>query len=240
MALPLQNTPTYNMVVPSTKQKIRFRPFLIKEEKSLLIAQQSEDMLVMVDTLKNVIRGCVLDKIDVDKLATFDIEYMFTQIRARSVGENVDILVQCDDDHGDQNEKARVKIIIDLSTIQVVTPEGHTNKIELFDDVGMVMRYPTVEVLNRLENTNTDDIEAVFDIVADSVDMIYQGDEIFHAAETPHEEILQFLNNLTSEQFAKVQQFFSTMPKITKDIEYKCPICGKEHKKTLEGMESFF
>jgi hypothetical protein len=240
MALPLQNTPTYNMVVPSTKQKIRFRPFLIKEEKSLLIAQQSEDMMVMVDTLKNVIRGCVLDKIDVDKLATFDIEYIFTQIRARSVGENVDILVQCDEDHGELNEKARVKIIIDLSTIQVITPEGHTNKIQLFDDVGMVMKYPTVEVLTRLENTETEDIEAVFAIVADSVDMIYQGDEIFHAEETPHEEILQFLNNLTSDQFAKVQQFFSTMPKIKKDIEYKCPVCGKEHKKTLEGMESFF
>lgn len=239
MALPLQSTPTYNLTIPSMNKNVRFRPFLIKEEKSLLIAQQSEDLMIMIDTLKSVIKECTLDKIDVEKLATFDIEYIFTQIRAKSVGETVDLIVQCDTDHGEQNEKARVKLSIDLSTIEVEKDPKHTNKIELFGDVGMVLRYPTIEIMKRMEKAE-DNLESIFQIVADSVDYIYQGEEIFYAKETPREEIIQFLENLTSEQFAKVNDFFTTMPRIKKDIEYKCPLCGREHKKTLEGLQSFF
>lgn len=239
MALPLQSTPTYNLTIPSLNKNVRFRPFLIKEEKSLLIAQQSEDLMIMIDTLKSVIKDCTLDKIDVDKLATFDIEYIFTQIRAKSVGETVDLIVQCDTDHGEQNEKARVKLSIDLSTIEVEKDPKHTNKIELFGDVGMVLRYPTIEIMKRMEKAE-DNLESIFQIVGDSVDYIYQGEEIFYAKETPREEIIQFLENLTSEQFAKVNDFFTTMPRIKKDIEYKCPLCGREHKKTLEGLQSFF
>ena len=239
MALPLQSTPTYNLTIPSTNKSVRFRPFLIKEEKSLLIAQQSEDLMIMIDTLKSVIKDCTLDKIDVEKLATFDIEYIFTQIRAKSVGETVDLIVQCDTDHGEQNEKARVKLSIDLSTIEVEKDPKHTNKIELFGDVGMVLRYPTIEIMKRMEKAE-DNLESIFQIVADSVDYIYQGEEIFYAKETPREEIIQFLENLTSEQFAKVNDFFITMPRIKKEIEYKCPLCGREHKKTLEGLQSFF
>lgn len=239
MALPLQSTPTYNLTIPSMNKNVRFRPFLIKEEKSLLIAQQSEDLMIMIDTLKSVIKDCTLDKIDVDKLATFDIEYIFTQIRAKSVGETVDLIVQCDTDHGEQNEKARVKLSIDLSTIEVEKDPKHTNKIELFGDVGMVLRYPTIEIMKRMEKAE-DNLESIFQIVGDSVDYIYQGEEIFYAKETPREEIIQFLENLTSEQFSKVNDFFTTMPRIKKDIEYKCPLCGREHKKTLEGLQSFF
>lgn len=239
MALPLQSTPTYNLTIPSTGKTVRFRPFLIKEEKSLLVAQQSEDLLVMIDTLKTVIKDCILDKVDVDKFATFDIEYIFTQIRAKSVGETVDLIVQCDDDHGEQQEKSRVKLILDLSTIEVEKDPKHTNKIELFGDVGMVLRYPTIEIMKRMESAE-DNLESIFQIVADSVDYIYQGEEIFYAKETPREEIIQFLENLTSEQFAKVNEFFITMPRIKKDIEYNCPLCGKHHKKTLEGLQSFF
>jgi hypothetical protein len=239
MALPLQSTPTYNLTIPSTGKTVRFRPFLIKEEKSLLIAQQSEDLMIMIDTLKSVIKDCLLDKVDVEKFATFDIEYIFTQIRAKSVGETVDLIVQCDEDHGEQNEKARVKLIIDLSTIVVEKDPKHTNRIELFGDVGMVLRYPTIEMMKRMESAE-DNLESIFQIVADSVDYIYQGEEIFYAKETSREEVLQFLENLTSDQFAKVNEFFTTMPRIKKDVEYKCPLCGKEHKKTLEGLQSFF
>jgi hypothetical protein len=239
MALPLQNTPTYNLTIPSTGKSVRFRPFLIKEEKSLLIAQQSEDLMIMIDTLKNVIKDCIIDKVDVDKFATFDIEYIFTQIRAKSVGETVELIVQCDEDHGEQQEKSRVKLIIDLSTIEVEKDPKHTNKIDLFGDVGMVLRYPTIEIMKRMESSE-DNLESIFQIVADSVDYIYQGEEVFYAKETTREEILQFLENLTSDQFAKVNDFFTTMPRIKKDVEYKCPLCGKQHKKTLEGLQSFF
>ena len=240
MALPMMNTPTYNLVVPSTKKTIKYRPFLVKEEKSLLIAQQSEDLTVMVDTLKSVITSCVIDKIDVDTLASFDIEYLFTQIRAKSVGELIDLMFPCDMDHGDENEKARVKISIDLTQLQVEVPENHTTKIELFDDVGVVMKYPSISIMQRLEGLEENDIDKIFSVIADSIDFIYQGDEIFYAKEQKSEELLQFLNNLTSEQFIKVQGFFSSMPRIKKEVQYKCPVCSREHTKVLEGMQSFF
>jgi hypothetical protein len=238
MALPMMNTPTYNMVVPSSGVSVKFRPFLVKEEKALLIAQQSEDLMVMVDTLKGVIKTCVLDSIDTNRLATFDLEYMFTQIRAKSVGETIELIFPCDIDHGEDNEKAKVKVSIDLTTLQVEKDNNHTNKIDLFGDVGVVMKYPTIDVMRKLDDN--DSIENIFDVVAMSIDYIYQGDEIFYTKEQKHEEMLQFLNNLTSEQFVKIQNFFDTMPRIKKEIEYTCPVCQKQHRKMLEGMQSFF
>jgi len=240
MALPMMSAPTYTMVVPSSGVSVKFRPFLVKEEKALLIAQQSEDVGVMFQTLKGIINTCVLDKLDVDKLATFDLEYMFTQIRAKSVGEIIELIFPCDIDHGEDNEKARVKVSIDLTTLIVEKDPNHNNKINLFGDVGVVMKYPTMDVMKRLENLDTNDLDKVFGVVADSIDYIYQGEEIFYGKEQKHEELLQFLNNLTSEQFVKVQQFFATMPRIKKEIEYTCPVCQRQHRKMLEGMQSFF
>lgn len=238
MALPMNTQPTFNMVIPSTGKTVRFRPFVVKEEKALLIAQQSEDQTVMVDTLKNVFSSVILDKIDVDKLAIFDIEYMFLQIRGKSVGETIDLLFQCDEDHGEQNEKARSKVVINISDLEVVKPEGHTNKIDLFNKVGIVMKYPSLELSDSIKDTG--DIEEVFGLVADLIDVIYDGDDVYHGHETSKEELLQFLNNLTSDQFAKIQKFFETMPKISTKVEYKCPICGKQHHKVLEGLQNFF
>lgn len=240
MSLPIMSTPTYNLVVPSTGASVKYRPFLVKEEKALLIAQQSEDVTIMVDSLKSVIKSCLIDKVDVDKLATFDLEYIFTQIRAKSVGEIIELLFPCDNDHGEDNDKARVKISIDLTKLEVVKVPSHTNKIELFGDVGVVLKYPTLDIMKQLENLNGNDLDAVFSVVAESIDYIYQGDEIFYGKEQKKEELIQFLNNLTSEQFVKVQEFFSTMPRISKEVEYGCPVCGKQHKKVLEGMQSFF
>ena len=240
MALPMMSAPTYTMVVPSSGVSVKFRPFLVKEEKALLIAQQSEDIGVMIQTLKGIINTCVLDTLDIDKLATFDLEYMFTQIRAKSVGEIIELIFPCDIDHGEDNEKARVKVSIDLTTLIVEKDPNHNNKINLFGDVGVVMKYPTMDVMKRLENLDTNDLDKVFSVVADSIDYIYQGEEIFYGKEQKHEELLQFLNNLTSEQFVKVQQFFATMPRIKKEIEYTCPVCQKHHRKMLEGMQSFF
>jgi hypothetical protein len=240
MALPMMSTPTYNLVIPSTKKSVKYRPFLVKEEKSILIAQQSEDIVVMVDTLKDVIRSCIIDKVDPDSLSTFDLEYIFTQIRAKSVGEIIELFFPCDVDHGDQNDKAKVKISIDLTKIEVEFPAEHTNKIELFGDVGIMMKYPTIELMTKLEKTDQDDLDNIFDIVASCIDLIYEGDKIHYAKETKKEELLEFLYNLNSEQFVKVQNFFATLPRIKKEVEYNCPICGLHHKKVLEGMQSFF
>jgi hypothetical protein len=240
MALPMMNTPTYTMVVPSSGVSVRYRPFLVKEEKALLIAQQSEDVVTMIETLKKVVKSCVQDQLDVEKLATFDLEYMFTQIRGKSVGETVDLIFACDTDHGEQNEKAKATVTVDLSTITVEKSADHTNKIELFGNVGVVMKYPTVDVIKKLEGFNTNDLDTVFDIMALSIDYIYDGDTLFYAKEQTQAELLQFIENLSSEQFAKVQKFFETMPKIRKEIQYDCPVCNRHHVKMLEGLQSFF
>lgn len=240
MALPIMNTPVYNLVVPSTGERVKYRPFLVKEEKALLIAQQSEDVNVMVDSLKQVIRGCVLDKIDVDELAVFDIEYIFTQIRAKSVGEIVELLFPCDVDHGEDDEKAKLKISIDLTNLEVAFPEKQTKKIALFNDVGVIMKYPTFDTMKRMESIDTNDVDAIFDVIASSIDLIYEGDEVYYAKEQTKEELLEFLYNLTNEQFQELQKFFANMPKISKTVEYNCPICSKHHTVTLEGMQSFF
>lgn len=240
MALPMMQTPTYQMEVPSTGENVKFRPFLIKEEKALLIAQQSEDPAVMIETLKNVIKSCLQTPLDVDKLATFDLEYMFIQLRGKSVGETIDLLLACDNDHGEENEKAKAKVTIDVNTITVQKSETHTNKFELFGNVGVVMKYPTIEILKKLDGLEDNDLDKIFEVIAMSIDFIYDGDQLFYASETKKEDLLQFINNLNSEQFIKLQSFFETMPKLKKQVEYDCPVCGKHHNKTLEGIQSFF
>ena len=240
MALPMNNMPTFYLTIPSSGKKVKYRPFLVKDEKALMIAQQSEDLVVMVETLKGVIKSCVLEDLDVESLATFDIEYMFTQIRGKSVGETVELLFSCDNDHGEQNDKARSKVTLNLADIEVKKSPEHTNKIELFGDVGVIMKYPTISATKKLEAGGADNIDNVFEVVAESIDYIYQGEDVYYAKEQKKEELLQFLNNLTTEQFIKIQKFFETMPKLSTSVEYTCPICGKEHKKTLEGLQSFF
>ena len=240
MALPMMNAPIYTLVVPSSGATVKYRPFLVKEEKALLIAQQSEDVVTMIETLKQVVKSCVQDKLDVEKLATFDLEYMFTQIRGKSVGETVDLIFGCDLDHGEQNEKAKATVTIDLSTITVEKSAEHNNKIELFGNVGVVMKYPTVDVIKKLEGFDVNDLDTVFDIMALSIDYIYDGEQLFYAKESTREELLAFIENLSSEQFARVQKFFETMPKIIKEIQYDCPVCNRHHVKMLEGLQSFF
>jgi hypothetical protein len=237
MALPINTSPTYSTVVPSTKETVKFRPFLVKEEKALLIAQHSEDQNVMVDTLKGIIRACTMDKLDPDTLATFDLEYLFTQIRAKSVGENVELIFPCD---VCTDEKAKVKLTFDLTKINVDFPEGHNKKIELFDDVGVIMKYPSINVIKQLENLNTSDIESVFNVISSSIDVIYNGSEVFYAKEESKKDIVEFLENLTSQQFAKIQNFFATMPRLKEQVKYTCPVCGRDHDKVLEGLDSFF
>jgi len=237
MALPINTTPTYTLVVPSLEKEVKYRPFLVKEEKALLIAQQSEDPVVMIETLKNVIKNCLITEIDVDVLATFDLEYIFTQLRAKSVGENVELIFPCDTC---EDEKARVQISFDITKLKVVKSEDHNKNIELFGDVGVQMKYPTVQIIQKLEKLDTNNLDDLFRIMAECVEFVYQGDEVFYAKEQEPGEMIEFLNNLTSEQFKKVQHFFETMPKIKQEVDYNCPVCKKPHHKVLEGIQSFF
>ena len=241
MALPIQNTPTYTLQIPSNKETLKYRPFLVKEQKALLLAQQSEDSVVMIDTLKDMIRSCAKTPINVDKLAVFDLEYIFSQIRAKSAGEFVDLYMFCDDDHGDENEKAKALVRIDLSQLKVEFNPQHVNKIHLFDNCGVVMSYPTIEIVKKIEQIGEKrEAELVFDIVAECMEYIYDGDEIHYTKEQTKEELKEFIENLTQDQFQNIEQFFETMPKLRHPVNYKCPVCGKEHNKVLEGLNNFF
>lgn len=238
MALPIQSTPVYTLTIPSTKQEVKFRPFLVKEEKALMVAQQSENQTVMLDTLKEVLKNCIKTPVNIDEFAMFDFEYIFSQIRAKSVGENVELIVRCDVCPDDE-EKARVKLSFDLTKLEVEFPEGHSKKIPLFDDVGVMMKYPSLSMVDKLQAV-TADAKTVFDVVIGCIDYIYDSEEVHYAKDTSKEELMEFLENLTQEQFKKIQDFFETMPKLSKHVSYDCPVCGHHHDKVVEGLNSFF
>ena len=237
MSLPIASTPRYKLTIPSTKKVVSFRPFLVKEEKALMIAQHSADPDTMIATLKSVIQSCIIDAIKVDDLALFDIEYIFTQLRAKSVGEIIDIILKCDTCTED---KASVKYNIDLTKLSVNIPVEHNKTIPLFGDVGVVMKYPTLDILKKIENLNGDDIDAVFDIICACIECVYNAQEMFATKDQKLEEVQEFVNNLTQEQFQKLQQFFETMPKLEQQVKYVCPVCNKEHDKIIRGLDSFF
>lgn len=235
--LPKNSTPIYNLTIPSSGKSVKFRPFLVREEKALLIAQQSEDNTILVDTLKSIVNSCVVDNIDVDSLAVFDLEYMLLQIRARSVGEIVELTFKCDTC---EDPKTKATLSIDLTKIEVTKNPLHTKKLDLFDDVGIVMKYPNIDAVGRFDEVDFDDIENIFNLIIESIDYIYSGDIIYHSNEQTTAELVEFIENLTQEQFQKIKVFFETMPKLRHDITYTCPVCQKVHNKYIEGIESFF
>jgi hypothetical protein len=237
MALPKQSSTIYSTIIPSTDTPIKFKPFLVKQEKALLLAQQSEDQMIMLDTLKDILSDCIIDKVNINSLAMFDIEYLLLQIRARSIGEIVELIFSCDvcDD-----PKAKVKYSFDVSKIEVKKDPDHTKKISLFDEVGVVMKYPGLEDIKKIESLDLDDIDNIFDVIINSIDYIYDGNEIHHTKDQSKEELMDFLNNLTQVQFQKLRDFFKTMPKLRQDVKYKCPVCGLEHNKYLQGLDTFF
>lgn len=237
MALPINNATIYNLTIPSTKKVVKFRPFLVGEQKILLIAQQSEDAQVMVESLKSVINTCVQGDYNINELAIFDLEYIFMQIRAKSVGEISELWMRCDTC---TDEKAVVGINIDISKLEVTFKPEHTNKINLYNDVGVVMKYPSMNMVSKLDKLNQDDLTSIFEIITESIDYIYTNEEVFYAKDTLKEELIEFINNLTTEQFQKIQNFFETLPKLEKEISYSCPVCNQAHKKTIEGLANFF
>lgn len=239
--LPLNVMPNYTLTVPSTNQTFKYRPFLVREEKALLIAQQSDDSIVMYDTLRDIIKACAKSDINVDALASFDIEYIFLQLRAVSVGETVDLIFKCDDDHGQDNSKARQKVTIDVREAKVEGLENQPSlKIPLFDDVGVCMKYPTIETLKKIEASIEESVDFVFDIVINCIDYIYNTEEVFPAKEQSKSELVTFLNSLSSIQFKKIEEFFDNIPKLRLEVKYSCPVCNKKHNKFLEGISSFF
>jgi hypothetical protein len=237
MALPINKTPIYNLTIPSTGESVDYRPFLVKDEKALLLAQNSEDPVVMITTLKDVIRGCLDSKIDVDTLATFDIEYIFAQLRAKSVDENVNLVFTCG--HCDKEDN-KVKVTIDLTKLKVEKDPEHTPTIILYDNVGVKLRYPDIEMIRKIDELKDVDMAQIFDVIISCIDFIYDDEQMYYAKDSTKAELMQFLENLTSDQFGRIQKFFETMPKIQEVVEFDCPACAAHNKTTLQGINSFF
>jgi len=236
MALPILDLPTYELEVPSTGKTIRYRPFLVKEEKVLLLALEGEDDKAIEVAVKNLLKGCITSRIKLENLSTFDLEYIFLKIRAASVGEVVEMEVTCLDDN-----ETKIKYNLDLNKVEVIFPEGHSNKIMLTEETGVVMRYPGFDrfVQNSVSGVDlsTDDI---FDIIAESIDQIFQGDEVYDSSTTTKKEFREFVDSLTTQQFEKIQQFFETAPKLSHSFSVRNPNTGIESTYTIEGLSNFF
>ena len=233
MTLPVINTPTYELTVPSTKDTLVYRPFLVKEEKILLMAMEEDNETQLNRALKQVVNNCTFQKVKVDKLPLFDLEYIFLRIRAKSVGEVAKIQVLCEDDG-----ETYVPIEIDLETIEVEFQEDHTTKIELTDEIGIEMGYPTFEFLNfKADET---EVNQLFDIIGSSIERVYEGETVYEKADFSKKDLKVFLESLTSEQFLKVQKFFETMPRLRHKLEVTNPKTKKVNEITLEGLQAFF
>ena len=236
MALPTVDLPTHELEIPSNKKKIKFRPFLVKEEKVLLLALESDNDGNIREAVLNLLKGCVISRIKLENLATFDLEYISLNIRAVSVGEVVDIQVTCQDD-----EKTQVKYQLNLTDVQVSFPEGHTNKIMLNDDLGVIMKYPSfnrfVESQFAQKDVNED---TVIEIIAESIDQIFQGEEVYDESTTTPKEFVQFVESLTTQQLEKLQGFFETSPRLEHKFKIKNPNTDVESDYTLSGLQSFF
>ena len=238
MPLPRIATPTYELELPSTEQTIKFRPFLVKEEKLLVIALESEDTKQITNAIKTVIKNCIETKgIKVETLPTFDIEYLFLNIRAKSVGEEIEVNIICPDD-----EETSVSVKINVDDIKVQSNEDHTNKIKLDDTLMMEMKYPSLEqfIKNNFDISNNSAIDQSFELVASCVDKIYNEDEVWATADVTKKELMDFLDQMNTTQFKQIEKFFETMPKLSHTIKVKNPNTEVESEVVLEGLSSFF
>ena len=237
MSLPKINTPEYTLHIPSSDEEIKFRPFLVKEEKVLLIAQETGGEQALYHAIKNLVSSCCFGKVDVDALPLFDIEYIFLQIRAKSVGEVANIQVTCPDD-----DVTTVNIDVNLSLLKVDMDEKHSPKIQLTDDIGLLMSYPNLaDVLSMgTAETEGNTVEKMFGMMQKCMYQVWQGEETHDAMDYSNKEKKDFLESLNHEQFEMIQTFFDTMPTVKYKVDVVNPITKVKSEVTLEGMNSFF
>ena len=239
MPLPKIVTPTYELVLPSSNRKIKFRPFLVKEEKILILAMESQDTKQIANAVKNVITHCILTKgIKVDKLSTFDIEYLFLNIRGKSVGEDIEVMVTFPDDG-----KTQVPTLINIDSIKVQKSDDHETDIKLDDTYTLRMKYPSLNEFIKsnfaggVDDMNVDD---TFDLIASCIEQVYSEEESWSSADCTKKELKDFLEQLDSKQFKNIEKFFETMPKLSHTVTVTNPNTKKENKIVLEGLQNFF
>ena len=238
MPLPKIATPTYELELPSTGETVKYRPFLVKEEKVLVIALESEDNKQITNAIKAVLKSCILSKgIKVESLPTFDIEYLFLNIRGKSVGEDLDVNIICPDDN-----KTQVPVTISLDEIEVQKDDNHTNKIKLDDSIMMEMKYPSLDqfIKNNFDFNDKNAMDQSFDLIASCIDKVYTEDEVWATADCTKKEVKEFLESMNSQQFKEIEEFFESMPKLSHTINVTNPNTKVESEVTLEGLASFF
>ena len=232
MNLPVLNTPTYEMEIPSTGEKIKYRPFLVKEQKLLMMAQESGDEAAQMRTVGEIVKNCTFNKIDKpNTMATFDIEYMFLMTRAQSVGSKIPMTVTCPDDG-----ETKVEHEIDIDEIKVKKTDGHTNTIMITDDIGITMKYPNLDMVKKFTNT-ANITEVSFEMIKSCIQNIFDKDQVYD--EMSDKDLQSFIEQMNTDQFEKLTQFFDTMPKLSHSFKVKNPNTGVESDIVLEGLDSF-
>ena len=240
MPLPKIATPTYELAIPSTGKKIKYRPFLVKEEKILILALESEDVKQITNAIKTILKDCISTRgVKVEDLSTFDIEYIFLNIRGKSVGESVDLVVTCPDD-----EETTVPVKVYIDEIEVQTDPDHSRDIKLDDTLTLRMKYPTLSqfISNNFdfsENDN-DSVEQSFEMIATCMDLVYNDEESWAASDCTKKELISWIETLNTKQFQEIEKFFTTMPKLSHTIKVTNPNTKVENEVTLEGLQNFF
>ena len=238
MPLPKIATPVYELELPSTGKTIEYRPFLVKEEKVLVIALESEDTKQITTAIKNVIKNCIKTKgIKVEELPTFDIEYLFLNIRGKSVGEEIEVNVTCPDDG-----ETQVPVTINLDDIEVQKNEEHSNRIKVDDSIMMEMKYPSLDqfIKNNFDFNDKNAMDQSFELIATCIDKVFTEDEVWAVEDCSKKEIVDFLEQMNSSQFKEIEKFFETMPKLSHSIKVKNPKTKKENEVVIEGLAGFF
>ena len=236
MALPKLNTPTYELEIPSTDEKIKFRPFLVKEEKILMMALETKDNAQIISAVKDIVSECTFNKLNISTMPMFDVEYIFLQIRSKSVGEVSKVQILCPDD-----KKTYTNVEIDLNEVKVQVEDGHTNKIELTDSMGIIMTYPNIDSFseNGIQDINASNM---LDVIGTCILQIYEdkGEKVYEAKDQTKKELVEFIEQLNTKQFQDVQKFFDTMPRLKHTIKVKNPKTKKTSDVTLSGLNDFF
>ena len=244
--LPKIDTPLYELELPLLKKKVQFRPFLVKEEKILLMAMESEDENSVVLGIKQIMQNCIMTDIDIEDLPILDFEYLFLNLRARSVGETIDLQYKCNNDikgsEEDKTHKCGNLISLSFNALEVKPEINELNgKIQLTPKLGVVLKYPTFKAIENVSITeNKNPVDFVSETIISSIDYIYDEENMYYAKDTPKEELIDFIDSLTKDQFSMIQKFFEDIPKLSKKIDFKCNKCGYEENIEIQGIQSFF
>ncbi len=237
MALPKIDTPRYELTLPSQDVKVQFRPFLVKEEKILLMAMESKNNTEIVTATKDVLTACTFEKLDIEKLPMFDIEYLLLQIRSKSVGEVTNFKVICPDD-----KQTAADVEIDISKVDVQVDDEHNNKVMIDEkrQLGLVLNYPSLEMTKAGFNVDKATVDTMFHVVSSCIDHIFEGDKTYPAKDSTKEELKEFLEGLSQSAFVKIKKFFDTMPQLRHEVEVTNPSTGVKSKVTFKGIQDFF